>query len=613
MVAILIFLWIILLTYFLGERLLRLFQIQPSSFPLKFAFTIGLGFALFAYLMLFLGLMSCLYPWLIALILIALTVIVFYTKRRSSSEIVRNRTPFWFFQSFVAKSMLLIVMVVIALVNILGALTPEVRHDSLQYHQTIPHYFLLEHRIAEVPYTIYYTYALNAEMIYTLAQALTGGDSMLPKLLHCFAAILTAIAVYGLAKRYSDTALIPLLSAAIFYTLPQVAWMSSSAFNENWWMLFGILAIIAWLEWYNSNRKEWLILSALFCGFGIGTKLIAVLFYPLLLGFASVVVLLREKRNKFWIVYFVFWMVLPIAPWLIRNYLYTNNPIYPLLSGYFNSPYPYDIAGQNFATIRSLPPMRFSAILERIRDTFIAININGNGILTAFFIVCVPLLLMKQIPKQIKWLTGYGLVAWLMYAVVEGGTDGRFIYPSYPILAITIGYALSLAIDKIASMQPSSLLFRPTCIVFILCVIMLGTYIHLKIAFVQDFKESWLPVLGKQHREHYLSDRIKIYPMLAYINQTLPHDAKVLLPSGYAALYCNRRYLAHSEFDISPLHDLIMRYNSADRIYSQLRAWSITHLVFQISPTRNSVISELLAKYSTKLNEINGFEIYLLQ
>ncbi|MFB3895815.1 MAG: phospholipid carrier-dependent glycosyltransferase [bacterium] len=639
--------WLILIAYLLGDRILRLFRLNPASFTLRFAFATGLGFGIFAYLILFLGLISCLYPWLIALIMLAITVMLFYTKRLPISEIFRKRGPFHFFRFIISKSMLLVVILIVVILNLLGALTPEVRHDSLQYHQTIPHYFLLEHRIAEVPYTIYYTYALNAEMIYTLGQAMVDGNSIIPKLFHALAAILTAIAVYGFTRKHTENPLIAMLAAAIFYTLPQVSWMSSSAFNENWWMLFGVLAIFAWFEWQQvpalkieeenvinydqnetnqvwevspkTNRNRWLYLAAVFCGLGISTKLIAVMFYPFLLGIAT---LIRSQKSEvrsqkydavFLFLAASFFLVVPVFPWLVRNYVYTHNPIYPLLSRFFTSPHPYDIAGQNFASIRSLPPMSFGAIIDRIWNSFISININGNGIITAFFIVCIPLLFIKQISRQIKWLTGYGLIAWLIYAVVEGGSDGRFIYPTYPILAIVISYALVLAIERISQFQPRSMLLRPTFFIFLLCLIMLATFIHMKIAFVQDFKESWIPVLGKQHQADYLEDHIKIYPMFEYLNTNLPENTKVLLPGGYAALYCDRRYLASSEFDISPLDDLVARHYTADQIYTQLHDWSITHLVFPATPTRDSVISDLLAKYGTKITEVNGYELYTIK
>lgn len=642
--------WIILLAYFLGDRILRLFRFDPFPFTLRFAFATGLGFGIFAYLILFLGLISCLYPWLIALIMLAITVMLFYTKRLPISELFRKRGPFHFFRFIISKSMLLIVIIIVVIINLLGALTPEVRHDSLQYHQTIPHYFLLEHRIAEVPYTIYYTYALNAEMIYTLGQAMVDGNSIIPKLFHAFAAILTAIAVYGFTKKHTENPLIAILAAAIFYTLPQVSWMSSSAFNENWWMLFGVLAISAWFEWYQvpaikiendniinydqneanqvwevspkTNRNRWLYLAALFCGLGISTKLIAVMFYPFLLGIATLFYKLREEgRGKREVITsfllpfssFFFIIFIPVIPWLVRNYVYTHNPIYPLLSRFYSSPHPYDIAGIHFASVRSLPPMQWSAIIGRIWESFVSININGNGILTAFFIVCIPLLILKQTPKQIKWLTGYSLIAWLVYAVVEGGSDGRFIYPTYPILAIVIAYALFLAIERIGQFQPTSILLRPTFFIFLLCMIMLATFIHMKIAFVQDFKESWLPVLGKQHQSEYIGGHIGIYPMLEYINANLPEESKILLPSGYAGLYCNRRYMASGEFDISPIDDLLARHYTTDQIYTQLRAYAITHLVFQISPYQKPMITDLLDRYTTKIIERNGFALYTLK
>ncbi|MDI6783558.1 MAG: hypothetical protein QME64_05615, partial [bacterium] len=320
-----------------------------------------------------------------------------------------------------------------------------------------------------------------------------------------------------------------------------------------------------------------------------------------------------KRRKPIWILDFGFWILLPVVPWLIRNWFYTHNPIYPLLSSFFSSPHSYDIAGKNFASIRSLPPMNGSAIFDRIWGSFAAININGNGILTAFFLICIPLLIIKTVPRQMKWLTGYGLLAWLIYAVVEGGTDGRFIYPTYPILAIAIGYALHLAIEKVAKFRPASFILRPSFFVILLCIIMLGTFIHLKIAFVQDFNESWLPVFGKQQQEKYIAERIKIYPMLQYINQKLPNDARVLLPSGYAALYCNRRYLAQSEFDISPLNDWITRYDSADQVYAQLRDWSITHIIIYITPAQNPVLTELLSKYSENKIELCKYALFYLK
>jgi hypothetical protein len=592
MIELILCFWLFWISSRIGNIFLTFFGMSKYNKAETVLFSIGLGLGCLSFLIWGLGQTNLLYATLVYFILILSTVFNLLSKKQNRVSVLKENFPF----NIITISLLL-VLTIVGMVNILGALTPELRHDSLQYHLSVPHYYILHHQMLDIPYLIYHFYSLNMEMLYTLALLLDGGA--LAKLIHAGMAILSAYGIYLLSKRYFPSP-IPLLAAALFYSLPQVAWMSSTTFNENGWMFFGVLSVMAWLLWWDTQDKRWLYLTGIYCGLGMTIKLIVIVFYPFLLILATIYIIARKKTwsKMYQIIITGLLMIVPVIPWLVRNYIYTANPVFPLLSNVFRSYPEYIYAGNSFHNIRQLPPLTLSILFERMCNAFTSIQINGNGMLPLFFIsILVILLFWKSVSKEIKFLMFYGVAAWCIYNVIEGGLDGRFLYPSYPFMAIVSAYIIWFLLQRIPHLSK--------IVIAIICVAMLLTFGYGRYGFYQDFHESPLPILGSELQSKYLSSHLQLYPAYQFVNDNLPKDATLILSQGYGALYCNRKYMAGSEFDRSPLMVILEHSKTPEDMNQLLNEWHVTYLVLPSYWTEakrsNETGSAFVRKYSTIL------------
>ena len=610
MFELLLGLWLFILLAALGACLFDLFNLPGIPSSIRFFFSVSLGMAWTAFFIFSLGQVNLLYPLLIISLNMGLTLVLIkvnFSKLLSLSHSInyRNLVSGNKLELFLKGLFLVLVIVLIG-----GALTPELRQDSLQYHVTVPHQYLMEHRMWDIPYLAYHFYSLNMEMIYTLAMAV--GGTPVAKLIHAGLALLTALLIYIIVRReVPGKPLLPIMTALLYYSLPQAGWMSATTYNENVWMFFGVVALAAWLEWRKSFDYRYLYLVGFVSGMGMTFKMIVFAFYPFVLGLFTLVVILRNKRKEQWIHLGIYSILLwiPLIPWFIRNYLYTRNPVFPLFSNLFKSYPDYAYAGESFRAIRSLPNFHPLALLDKFNTVFQGILMNGNYMVALFGICFIfGLLLWKSLPRTIKTIGIYGILIWVIYNLLEGGLDGRFIYPTYPIMAIFAGYILLDIIEQIQSLSTQKI------IISLIGIGLIGFSIFGRMGYMQDLNESWTPVLNPPEVNSYLTPRLPYYSVFHFINQHLPSDSYILLPANYSGVYCERRYLANSEFDLSPLRKAILEPKTTDEIIQRLRDYGVTHVVIENmyihSLSRDNPIQDFLTHHTRTLYSSSASNLY---
>ena len=571
-------------------------------------YAIGLGLGQLAAIVFSLGQLTLLYPGIFLLLfglsgcIIIYRAAFFYSSLRYQEIPARipTRTAWlsWLLVFFIS---LLIVM------NIAGALSPEMRQDSLQYHVSVPHYYLMYHQMMDIPYNIYHYYSLNQEMLYTFTMAF--GTTSSAKLLHAVMGILTFLGIFVLARK-SHPLPAALLAGFLFYCQPQMSWMSSTAFNENGWMFFGILAIISWMQWKESLQTKDLFLSGIFCGLGISIKLIAIIYAPFLLSLFTLVILIRHRYTRQVIPYLVFLglLLLPVTPWLIRNYIYTHNPFFPMLSNVFTSFQDYSYPGNQFHGIRQMASLNLSGLLTKYQTVFSGIMVNGNWMLL-LFLICIPMGIYarKELPADIKFYGGYGVLCWFIYTTVEGGLDGRFIYPVYPIMGVFCGSILWIMLNQLSRLKP--------VLIGLVTLSLFSLSIFGRLGYAQDLNEPIFPVMSPSHIHQSLSP-LPIYTTYQYVNSTLPQTSNLLVPMAYCGVYCDRKYIGNSEFDLSPLSQ-VMTGQPAENIYARLREWKITHVVipsYLLSVTSPAPeIRTFEKRYTKRLLQTPGFYLIEIQ
>lgn len=580
--------WIIWIAWYLGDVTLGLWGLRQQGSYRGPVISITLGFWEICLTVFGLGYLHLLYPvvlWGFSGLITLTAIPRFSAGKAQLYAFIKTVKTHFSTRSFHIPAIFLFTTIFL---NLLSTLTPELRQDALQYHVTVPHIYLLHGIIFDIPNLMYHFYSMNQEMLYLLAQALDGDYTA--KILHAFMSILSAWAVYGITREsFPKPSRTPWLAASVFFMLPQVAWMSMTTYHENGWMLAGMSGILAWFSWRESQDIRYLGLAGLLAGMGIAIKIISVIYAPFILGLATTIVLFKNRSSlKIWVSSLSLYslcIILPLLPWLIRHWIYTRNPIFPLFGDKLPLYPDYQAAANGFSSLRHMNPlMSIPDFINHSLTVFSGIAINGNYMLMLFAgsVLAVPFL-WKQVGSKVRFLMFFSITAWILYLYMEGGLDGRFIYPIYPVMAAASISILSAGIRK---PQLSSLKINHYADWF--CLVLFSLFLFGKWGVHQDMHDSLYPLLTQNSIKRELKSELPLYPAMEYINQNTPKDSMVLMPTNYSARYLDRPFYSGSEFEPSPMQLLRSKNQKAEDLQTKLEEWQINYIVVRkMDPDQN--------------------------
>ena len=220
------------------------------------------------------------------------------------------------------------------------AAVPPVSRDALTHHLFVPRLYLEHGGIYEIPNIPFSYYPMNLDLLYMIP--LYFGNDILPKYIHFAFALATAGLIYNylktrLTKNYG------LLGALFFLSIPIIVKLSITVYVDLGLMFFTTASILLLFRWLDSGYKiKFLLMAGVFLGLAAGTKyngLISLFLLPL---FVPVLYLRThpdtQKNNLKSIgaaTIFLSAALIIFSPWLIRNYAWTGNPIYPLHNALF--------------------------------------------------------------------------------------------------------------------------------------------------------------------------------------------------------------------------------------------------------------------------------------
>ncbi len=178
-------------------------------------------------------------------------------------------------------------LIVQALVNLVGALGPELGFDALWYHLTEAKIFLTSRSINPIPGNLLYWSGLPrlGEMIYMLAPG---------KLIHWSAGLLAAYFIYRLSG---------MAAALLWYSTLLVGWLSTSAYVD----LLSTAFLLGALLFKQTKRILFLVLA--------GATKINALVYNLAITLMP-------------------WSILGYLPFMLVNWRATGNPVYPFAENF---------------------------------------------------------------------------------------------------------------------------------------------------------------------------------------------------------------------------------------------------------------------------------------
>lgn len=556
-----------------GSRLERWLGLTFESNLERWALGATLGLGLLGTLVFFLGLLGGLYRWVgyFLLLVLGLTALPeIRTLLRQFIGLCKLRPTgfpwFWIYTGLIC-------------VFALGlALLPPTGWDALVYHLQGPRLYLEAHRLIAIPENLYLNWPAQVEMLFAWGLLLKGDT--LAKLFHWVFWPLTAALLYVLARRTINKHA-GRWAVVLWAAVPVAAELAGVAYVDLGLTAFVLAGICAFFRWTDSQSDGWLALSALFMGLAMATKYTAATWLGLLALLFAYHAWRHHRQTLGWIVVRAVGLVavagLVALPWLVKNWLVTGNPVYPLLfSGLGWNPtreawltWPGQGYSQNPIDYLALPWM------------MTVLGTSGTAAFDAtigpLLLCLVPLIFLFRARPQ---AVNYGLIlvggqflyfVFTIYRYVYL-TETRLLLPVFPLLCLMAAYALyRLPVwDRRA--------FRLSWVVGVVTTLILAlnllTETHAFLA-----AHPLEPLVGLESRPDYLVRRLGAHAeAMRYTNENLAANSRLFFlwePRGY---YCEHSILADATLDNLP--QLRMTYQDAETALVTLQAEGFTYLLF---------------------------------
>ncbi|MGI6455547.1 MAG: hypothetical protein ACOX5R_07960 [bacterium] len=326
-------LWQFALVWALGLAIIRRMNL-PLSPALRAAVAFGLGETVLSYTLFLLGMAGGLRFQVLVPLAVLGSILLAPLFYRESRDLLRRALPWMRHSPFFS-----LLALSIFIFYILGACVPEREVDSLWYHLATPlHYITHGGYIQLVPFNMPSHYPMNFHLHYVFS-LLVGNDTTAKFFVLChFIPIL--LTLWATVQRYGKAEwgmfAVVVYLCILHFRLPVMANVERGVY----FYVF-LSCVLLWQSLETNNRKLFL-LAALFCGMSMGVK-----FNGLLFGYVGQWLLLLIwffiLRREPFVQSFIKWVIhsvicwLMMSPWLIKSYLLTANPFYPMLGEFFNT------------------------------------------------------------------------------------------------------------------------------------------------------------------------------------------------------------------------------------------------------------------------------------
>ncbi|MDP2647343.1 MAG: glycosyltransferase family 39 protein [Desulfobacterales bacterium] len=503
------------------------------------------------------------------------------------------------FRFFPLKIILTGCLAVLILSVLVLSYVPPVSRDALTHHLAVPKIYLKLGGIHEIPSIIYSYYPMNLDLLYLIALYL--GHDIFAKTIHFSFALLTAGLIFAFLNKRLHAGY-GLFGALLFLSLPVIVKLSITVYVDLGLVFFSTAALLYFLKWVEKKfTLRYLVVSAFACGLALGTKYngLIVLF---LLTLAAVFFYLRGARDlKFKRIkaagcgaLFMCIALLVFSPWMVRNFIWTKNPVYPMYPKWFqagagnhvpdeidlgNDPPPGHFTIRRLLYKESWPdilliPLRIFFQGQDENPRYFDGRLNPYLFMFPFFAFWGLKGNPAGMGREKKILLMFSLL-YLSFAFFQIDMRIRYIAPVIPPLVILSVYGLR-EINGLIARRTSRLargIFSALLGLAVVSLLFLNLHYIL-----QQFKivAPISYITGQVSRDAYIEKHRHEYPAIQFANQTLAPDAKILaLFLGGRTYYSDREMVSNENI----FKAAILRAGTPEKVLSNLEKNRITHLL----------------------------------
>jgi len=499
-----------------GRRLLPALELAPLE---RFAVQAALGWGLFGLLWLGLGLLGLYSSWTAW----ALLVIGWALLRRENLGWLNELQAvkrLWNRAGRFGKSLALGNLALVG-GQLLFALAPPFKWDTLMYHLELPRRYLQAGRFLFLDGNPYWGHPQLGEMLYTWAVALRGWETA-GALGWCFVAVLL-LGVWGTTARRAGATSGCLAITALLVGL-SFRGMLSWAYVDGLAALYGYAVLIALLSMLENRPRHWYRWAACFVGFALGIKLTAGILLPIVM--LAPILSRKQAASKWWLHLLEAGAISLVVflPWLLKNAVFTGNPLYPHI-------WQTDWMSQDrLAYYRGAgEALGWQSVWLPMAVTWLGVEGSAGfsadiGPLLALF--ALPGLIAHRRARDARLVALWVLVGWV--AIVVGGCYSRTLWQTrlYFILLPPVALAAGWGWETIRGIIVSGA--RLARVIGVLVVLVLTFSLWQDAVSLARLNPAAV-LLGTRSPEQYLDDSLGWYAPAMRALHDLPHESRPLL------------------------------------------------------------------------------------
>lgn len=310
---------------------------------------------------------------------------------------------------------------------------PEASTDALSYHLLIPKMYLTLGKVAHLPLFVESNYPSLAEYNYLLILRLS--DEIVCKCFHFWVTILLLLCLSCVVRKITGKS--SLLAPALFLSMPVTAIHIGWAWNDFIYTLMIVLSLFYLLNYHLTTDKARtgtdLLVAGLMAGLASWTKYTFAIFFLSILPLLLLGVRKWNWNNRKSLLFFA--GILVVAPfWLVQNWIFTGNPVYPFLNHIFQSPYWTETADAYFHNaLRRWEIVDWNWTTYFIFPVFITLKPRLVDIHTGILpLTLLPFLFVKSSNKGLTFLKYFVLSCTIVWLLIQ--TETRSIFSLFAVL-----------------------------------------------------------------------------------------------------------------------------------------------------------------------------------
>lgn len=558
-----------------GARLLAAFGLSPRPGQ-HCLFATLIGFGVLSFAVFGLSAAQLLYPLVLGILMTALAALAAFGGTELLPDGLELRSWLRSLREPGHQSTVMLALLgLFLLLGLLGALAPATDNDTLLYHLAAPQRYLDHHGLFYIPENLWTNVPLFTEMLYTLGLGLM--NQALARLFVVTFYLLALAATALFCRRHFPRAN-PLAAALLVGSIPLLAILNCTNLNEFALIAYALGALFAFVNLWREGEARWLILVGLLAGCASSVKYTGFVWLALLpVGAWRVCSTGQTPRPWRPVVAAAALALLLPGCWLVKNAVYTGNPVFPLAYSLFDGgQWPAERAAAYFEHMREFGHRTrglFGVIWPLVGTAWDHAAFGSRLIgIGPLFLLALPLalLLRRDRPRLATGLIWLALVLYLVWALTVQSL--RYLLPTLTICSLIIVEAMGRLVDRPPSTPRSAAHL----------VLILAAVCHLAwFATVQQ--REFAPqrgILGNRARQDYLAEHVLSYQIVRLANETLGPEGRALLIGEWRTFYLRVPFAA----DAGPNEPIILRYlegaSTPQAVAQRLRADGFTHVLY---------------------------------